>query len=86
MEIKEKTGGLWIPSKGTLYPVLNQLKDEELIEIVATGKRAKTTFAVTETGREYPGDREREGKGASQEDGPVQEPYLRHLRRIKDQC
>ncbi len=51
MEIKEKTGGLWIPSKGTLYPVLNQLKDEELIEIVATGKRAKTTFAVTETGR-----------------------------------
>jgi DNA-binding PadR family transcriptional regulator len=52
MEIKEKTGGLWIPSKGTLYPVLNQLKDEELIEIIATGKRAKTTFAVTETGKE----------------------------------
>jgi DNA-binding PadR family transcriptional regulator len=51
-EIKEKTGGLWVPSKGTLYPVLNQLKDECLIEAVATGKRAKTTFAVTESGRD----------------------------------
>ena len=51
-EIKEKTGGLWVPSKGTLYPVLNQLKDEHLIEVIATGKRAKTTFAVTESGKE----------------------------------
>jgi len=51
-EIKEKTGGLWVPSKGTLYPVLNQLKEECLIEAVATGKRAKTTFAVTESGRD----------------------------------
>jgi DNA-binding PadR family transcriptional regulator len=50
-EIKEKTGGLWVPSKGTLYPVLNQLKEECLIEAVETGKRAKTTFAVTESGR-----------------------------------
>jgi DNA-binding PadR family transcriptional regulator len=50
-EIKEKTGGLWVPSKGTLYPVLNQLKDECLIEVIETGKRAKTTFAVTESGR-----------------------------------
>ena len=51
-EIKEKTGGLWVPSKGTLYPVLNQLNDEHLIEAIATGKRAKTTFAVTESGKE----------------------------------
>ena len=51
-EIKEKTGGLWVPSKGTLYPVFNQLKDECLIEVIATGKRAKTTFAVTESGRD----------------------------------
>jgi DNA-binding PadR family transcriptional regulator len=52
LEIKEKTGGLWVPSKGTLYPVLKQLKDECLIEVIATGKRAKTTFAVTESGRD----------------------------------
>ena len=51
-EIREKTGGLWTPSKGTLYPVLHQLEDEHLIGGVATGNRAKTTFEVTETGRE----------------------------------
>ncbi|MCX6700901.1 MAG: PadR family transcriptional regulator [Methanomicrobiales archaeon] len=51
-EIKEKTGGLWVPSKGTLYPVLHQLEDEHLIEVIATGKRAKTTFAVTENGKD----------------------------------
>ncbi|MEI7432842.1 MAG: PadR family transcriptional regulator [Methanomicrobiales archaeon] len=51
-EIKEKTGGLWVPSKGTLYPVLHQLEDEHLIEVIATGKRAKTTFAVTKSGEE----------------------------------
>jgi DNA-binding PadR family transcriptional regulator len=51
-EIKEKTGGLWTPSKGTLYPVLHQLEDEHLIEGVSTGNRAKTTFEATETGRE----------------------------------
>jgi DNA-binding PadR family transcriptional regulator len=49
-EIKEKTGGLWVPSKGTLYPVLHQLEDERLIMVIETGKRAKTTFRVTESG------------------------------------
>jgi DNA-binding PadR family transcriptional regulator len=55
-EIKEKTGGLFVPSKGTLYPVLHQLEDEHLIEaiatVIATGKRSKTTFAVTGSGKE----------------------------------
>jgi DNA-binding PadR family transcriptional regulator len=54
-EIKEKTGGLFVPSKGTLYPVLHQLEDEQLIEPVETeaapGKRSKTTFAVTGSGK-----------------------------------
>ncbi len=51
-EIKEKTGGLWVPSKGTLYPLLHQLEGEHLIAVIETGKRAKTTFEVTESGRE----------------------------------
>lgn len=50
-EIKEKTGGLWVPSKGTMYPVLHQLEDEQLIAVIETGKRAKTTFEVTVSGR-----------------------------------
>jgi len=50
-EIKEKTSGLWVPSKGTVYPVLHQLENEQLITVIETGKRAKTTFEVTESGR-----------------------------------
>jgi DNA-binding PadR family transcriptional regulator len=49
-EIAEKTGGTWSPSKGTIYPLLKQLEEEELIEAAATGKRGKTLFAVTEKG------------------------------------
>lgn len=51
-EIKEQTAGIWVPSKGTLYPVLTQLKDECLIEVITTGPRGKTTYAVTGTGRD----------------------------------
>jgi len=54
-EIREKTGGLFVPSKGTLYPVLHQLEAEDLIRaiesVIATGKRSKTTFAATGSGK-----------------------------------
>ncbi len=49
-EIAEKTGGIWAPSKGTIYPLLKQLEKEELIKGAATEKRAKTLFAVTQNG------------------------------------
>lgn len=49
-EIIEKTHGHWIPSKGTLYPVLHQLEEECLIMVHATGNRGRTTFALTERG------------------------------------
>lgn len=50
-ETAEKTGGTWAPSKGTIYPLLRQLKDEGLIEVDATEKRSKTLFAITQKGR-----------------------------------
>ncbi len=50
-EIKEKTGGLWVPSKGSLYPVLHQLEEEELVAVVETGKRSKMIFELTGAGR-----------------------------------
>jgi DNA-binding PadR family transcriptional regulator len=49
-EIAEKTGGTWAPSKGTIYPLLRQLKEEGLIEVSATEKRSKTLFVVTQKG------------------------------------
>ena len=49
-EIEEKTEGVWVPSKGTLYPILKQLEDEGLIAVIEIGKRSKHIFALTESG------------------------------------
>jgi DNA-binding PadR family transcriptional regulator len=50
-EIEEKTGGAWVPSKGTLYPVLKQLEEERLIELSETGSRAKNIYVLTPKGK-----------------------------------
>ena len=52
--IAEKTGGVWRPSPGSVYPTLQQLVDEELI--VATGDGRRTEFELSETGRAYVAD------------------------------
>ncbi len=51
-EIERKTKGLWVPSKGTLYPILRQLEDEELIQVAEKGKRSKNIFELTAKGKE----------------------------------
>ena len=51
-EIEEKTEGIWAPSKGTLYPILKQLEEEELIRVGETGKRSKNIFELTQNGKE----------------------------------
>ncbi len=50
-EIKEKTEGSWIPSKGTIYPLLKHLKEENLISIKQIGKRSKQIFMITDEGK-----------------------------------
>lgn len=50
-EITDRSGGTWYPSPGSVYPTLQQLVDEELIEGVGEGKR--TDFQLTATGREW---------------------------------
>src|SRR5262245_13544395 len=50
-EISERSGGLWKPSSGSVYPALQQLEDEGLVETESVdGKRS---FKLTETGRTY---------------------------------
>ncbi|MDO9397852.1 MAG: PadR family transcriptional regulator [Herbiconiux sp.] len=49
--IAEKTGGVWRPSPGSVYPTLQQLVDEELI--AATGDGRRTEFELTDAGRAY---------------------------------
>ena len=49
--IEEKTSGKWVPSKGTLYPMINNMQKESLIKVKKTGKRSKKVFELTNKGR-----------------------------------
>jgi DNA-binding PadR family transcriptional regulator len=49
-ELAERTGGVWRPSPGSVYPTLQQLQDEGLVrELEPEGGRH--TFELTEEGR-----------------------------------
>ncbi len=50
-EIKEKTEGTWIPSKGTIYPLLKQLEKGGMIKLKTTEKRSKNIFKITPKGK-----------------------------------
>jgi DNA-binding PadR family transcriptional regulator len=51
-EIGERSGGVWRPSPGSIYPALQQLEDEGLIRAEAAegGRRA---YQLTDEGRAY---------------------------------
>src|SRR6516165_1695441 len=50
-EIEERSGGAWRPSPGAVYPALQQLADEGLVEAEESGGRR--TFSLTEAGRRH---------------------------------
>jgi len=50
-DIEERTNGAWRPSPGAVYPALQALADEGLIEGEESGGRR--TFGLTDPGREY---------------------------------
>src|SRR6185437_856226 len=51
-EIGERSGGVWRPSPGSVYPALQQLEDEGLIA-ATTGEGGRRAFQLTEEGRAY---------------------------------
>ncbi len=51
-EIKGKCGGKWVPSKGTIYPLLNQLEKQGLIRVKTIEKRSKNIFEITSKGKQ----------------------------------
>lgn len=61
--INERSGGVWRPSPGSVYPALAQLEDEGLVTAQGadTPRRA---FALTEAGRAYAADHADELKAA----------------------
>lgn len=50
-EIAERTNGAWKPSPGSIYPTLQQLEDEGLVEQVSDGGRK--VYTLTDDGRDY---------------------------------
>src|SRR5450755_2419309 len=51
-EISERSGGVWRPSPGSVYPALQQLEDEGLIRAEA-GEGGRRAYVLTEDGRTY---------------------------------
>jgi DNA-binding PadR family transcriptional regulator len=50
-ELGERSGGVWRPSPGSIYPTLQQLEDEELVR-PETGDAGRRVFALTDAGKE----------------------------------
>jgi len=48
-ELEERTGGVWRPSPGAVYPALALLEDQGLV--TATESDGKRRFAITDAGR-----------------------------------
>jgi DNA-binding PadR family transcriptional regulator len=48
-ELEARTGGIWRPSPGSIYPTLQLLEDEGLIVSEESGGRRR--FTLTDTGR-----------------------------------
>jgi DNA-binding PadR family transcriptional regulator len=57
-EIAERSGGVWKPSPGSIYPTLQQLEDEGLV--TADAESGRRTFRLTDEGRTYVADHQDE--------------------------
>lgn len=58
-EITERSGGAWRPSPGSVYPTIQQLLDEGLIE-AEDDDRGRRTLRLSEAGQGYVEDHHRE--------------------------
>ncbi len=54
-EVEERSGGVWSPSPGSVYPALAQLEDEGLIR--SQESEGRKLYALTDAGRELVAER-----------------------------
>jgi DNA-binding PadR family transcriptional regulator len=54
-EIEQRSGGVWRPSPGSVYPALQQLEDEGLVR--ADERDGRRTYTLTDEGRAYVDER-----------------------------
>jgi DNA-binding PadR family transcriptional regulator len=50
-EIEQRSGGLWRPSPGSVYPALAQLEDEGFVRVEE--REGRRTYALTDAGRAH---------------------------------
>jgi DNA-binding PadR family transcriptional regulator len=55
-EIEQRSGGVWRPSPGSVYPALAQLEDEGLVRLEE--RDGRRTYVLTDAGRAYVEERE----------------------------
>lgn len=54
-EIEQRSGGVWRPSPGSVYPALAQLEDEGLVRVEE--RDGRRTYVLTDAGRAYVDER-----------------------------
>jgi DNA-binding PadR family transcriptional regulator len=64
-EIAERTGGVWTPSPGSVYPALQQLQDEGLVSVEANAD-GRNIASLTAAGETYMGEHGEEMQAAFQ--------------------
>jgi DNA-binding PadR family transcriptional regulator len=80
-ELDERTAGAWVPSAGSVYPTLQLLEDEGLIE--GEESEGRRRFSLTETGRKE--NESRTGDAPWEEVTAGYDPELLRLRRSAHQ-
>ena len=71
-EIEERSGGMWKPSPGSVYPTLQMLADEGLITADAQGD--KKVYSLTDAGRA-------EAEASADESAPWESPMMKDAAR-----
>ncbi|GLU45945.1 hypothetical protein Nans01_02960 [Nocardiopsis ansamitocini] len=52
-EARQRSNGAWRPSPGSVYPMLQQLEDEDLVQHAQTGGGRRRPYELTEAGHTY---------------------------------
>jgi DNA-binding PadR family transcriptional regulator len=70
-ELEQRSGGMWHPSPGSIYPTLQLFEDEGLV----TGQEqdGKRVYSITDAGRAELQERRERGDGSPWEFGPMGE-------------
>jgi DNA-binding PadR family transcriptional regulator len=79
-ELERRSGGMWSPSPGSVYPTLQMLEDEGLV--TAQERDGKRVYSITDAGRTEVEER----RGRDDEDAPWEFGLGESLIRFRDEA